>query len=253
MADEIMEKAQKMGWVPQEEWKGDPDKWRPAEEFVERGENIIPILRDKVSKLEKDNAAIAALNQREIENIKRESYERAKREYDQKLLDLEAQEAQAFAEQDAAAFQEAKRKKKQLAPPAPPQPQRNVEFEQWCDKNPWYTEDDELREYADFVGGRIAAQYQARDGSLTIPLSELYEKVKERVKKMHPAKFENPNRNTPPAVEGNSPKPGGTKKKGWDTLPPSAKKQYERLAKNMAVKGRKLTKEQYAEYYFEQD
>ena len=30
--------AREMGWRPKEEWQGEPEKWRDAKEFVERGE-----------------------------------------------------------------------------------------------------------------------------------------------------------------------------------------------------------------------
>ena len=30
--------AREMGWRPKEEWEGEPEKWRDAKEFVERGE-----------------------------------------------------------------------------------------------------------------------------------------------------------------------------------------------------------------------
>lgn len=45
MSGTIEDQARSMGWVPQEDWKGDPDKWTSAEEYVERGEQIIPIMR----------------------------------------------------------------------------------------------------------------------------------------------------------------------------------------------------------------
>ena len=32
------QKAMEAGWVPQDQWEGDPDQWRPAKEFVDRGE-----------------------------------------------------------------------------------------------------------------------------------------------------------------------------------------------------------------------
>jgi len=32
------EDAREMGWRPKDEWEGDPEKWRDAKEFVERGE-----------------------------------------------------------------------------------------------------------------------------------------------------------------------------------------------------------------------
>ena len=30
--------AREQGWKPKEGYEGDPEKWRPAKEFVERGE-----------------------------------------------------------------------------------------------------------------------------------------------------------------------------------------------------------------------
>lgn len=37
--------ARDMGWTPQEQFKGDPEKWVDADEFVRRGEHLMPILR----------------------------------------------------------------------------------------------------------------------------------------------------------------------------------------------------------------
>src|SRR3990167_11082395 len=51
--------ARSMGWVPKEEFRGPESQWRDAEEFVERGHNVLPIVnsllkkeREKTSKLE---------------------------------------------------------------------------------------------------------------------------------------------------------------------------------------------------------
>jgi hypothetical protein len=43
--NEIEQEAASMGWVPQEKFKGDPDKWIPADEFVEKGRHVVPIMR----------------------------------------------------------------------------------------------------------------------------------------------------------------------------------------------------------------
>ena len=40
----------------QDRFKGDPSLWRPADEFVERGETLIPILNKKIRTLEKQQA-----------------------------------------------------------------------------------------------------------------------------------------------------------------------------------------------------
>lgn len=43
--DEIVNRAREMGWVPKEEWKGDPEAWTDADEYVRRGEEVLPIVR----------------------------------------------------------------------------------------------------------------------------------------------------------------------------------------------------------------
>src|SRR5574337_489576 len=43
--------AKEMGWRPQAQYKGDPEKWVDAQEFVERGEHILPILKANTNKL----------------------------------------------------------------------------------------------------------------------------------------------------------------------------------------------------------
>src|ERR1700727_987239 len=46
--NEAEREARNLGWVGKEEFKGDPSKWRPAEEFLDRGRTILPIgLHDK--------------------------------------------------------------------------------------------------------------------------------------------------------------------------------------------------------------
>lgn len=43
--------ARELGWVPKDEWRGDQAKWVPAEEFVERGHVVMPILRKNNERL----------------------------------------------------------------------------------------------------------------------------------------------------------------------------------------------------------
>ena len=39
-APSVEELAQRMGWKPKEQFRGDPDKWRPADEFILQGHEI---------------------------------------------------------------------------------------------------------------------------------------------------------------------------------------------------------------------
>lgn len=46
--------AKEMGWVPQDQFQGDPEKWIDAKEFVDRGTHILPILQANNRRLRSD-------------------------------------------------------------------------------------------------------------------------------------------------------------------------------------------------------
>src|SRR5674476_642896 len=48
---DIEQEAAALGHIPKEQWKGDPDKWTDAQEFVDRGKHLMPILRKNNEKL----------------------------------------------------------------------------------------------------------------------------------------------------------------------------------------------------------
>ncbi len=42
--------ARSSGWLPQDQWKGPPEKWVDAEKFVQRGEQFLPFVQAKLKK-----------------------------------------------------------------------------------------------------------------------------------------------------------------------------------------------------------
>lgn len=44
-AGQIEVEASNLGWVPKDQFRGDPEKWSDAATFLERGKHILPILR----------------------------------------------------------------------------------------------------------------------------------------------------------------------------------------------------------------
>ena len=46
--------ARAMGWRPEDEWDGPAGKWITAEEFIERGDKIMPILRANNKKMREE-------------------------------------------------------------------------------------------------------------------------------------------------------------------------------------------------------
>lgn len=65
--DEVVAEAKKMGWVEQEKFRGNADHWVDADEFVERGKTVLPILSATNKRLKEDlltaNSKIDTLGQ----------------------------------------------------------------------------------------------------------------------------------------------------------------------------------------------
>lgn len=155
------ERARNLGWVPQEEFRGDPSRWISAESFLERGEHIMPILKANNERLQQEVAGLrgqisqfqTAINEgREaIEELKKfhtEDTEKkvqlarknllaelkaAKKEGDtDREVDLQGE----LSELDAALREE---RTPATAQPAPrQQPVIDPEFISWEAANPWF-------------------------------------------------------------------------------------------------------------------
>lgn len=249
VAPEIEEKALKMGWTSKENFKGDPDKWRPADEFVERGENMLPIVRATVKKQEREIAELKA-SMKQFAEFHTKTEQRA---YDKALNDLKAQRAEAVAAGDGEAFAkvddaiEGLKKDIEKTAKIAPKDDDDPVFEEWKGRNKWL-DDPKLEAY-----GTAAAQYLINSG-VKERGAEFYELVTKEVKARFPEKFTNPRRENAPAVEGGAPaaRKGG---KGYADLPADARAACERMAKNGFADNPKAAadfKAQYTKQYFEE-
>jgi hypothetical protein len=52
--EDVEKEARHMGWVPEDEFKGNKDHWVDASEFVERGRTVMPILLQNNRRLQKE-------------------------------------------------------------------------------------------------------------------------------------------------------------------------------------------------------
>jgi hypothetical protein len=57
---EIAQRAKMMGHIPKEEFRGDPEKWVDADKYVERAENLMPILKSQLGKYENEISSLKA-------------------------------------------------------------------------------------------------------------------------------------------------------------------------------------------------
>lgn len=254
IVDETEEQAKAQGWSPIDEWKGDPDKWVDAKTFIDKGERIAAIKKERTDHM--------ANEIRELRSLIVEQKDMAKKArlqgYQQALQEVEARQFAAVENVDTDAFKKAKEDEKSILKqineeskedPKPVVDETEVTrvFDEWKAENQWYTkaetEDLDLYVFANSISNVI--QNETGYGG-----KKLYDEVTKRVKKTFPHKFGNPRRNDAGSVESGAEvslkkKSGKTK----DDLPAEAKNTFKRLEKQFAAQGIKYTIEEYLENY----
>jgi hypothetical protein len=221
--------AREMGWVPEEEWKGDkkPAKFYDAKEFVERGETVIPILR---SRLDKEKKEYVERFER-LEKMTQKTVKRLQEEHKRELADVKAQMRTAAAKGDAATYDKLEKKFDALSEQDPTKEEGEdavavytKTVDTWRADNTWYDDDEIMAAYADRV-----SQKMAKDDP-KISLEDNLRRTASEVRKKFPEKF-----GTQRGANGHAPVDGGGALPGGRTkedplvakLPPEAKRQAE--------------------------
>lgn len=205
--NEVETKALGMGWVPQDQWKGDPEKWTSAEEYVERGEQVLPILRannrrlqDDVLTLKTQNDTLAQqLNATRaiVQGLEGKFNESLQRQLKEQRASLRADLKDAVEDRDIDRemdireqldqLSEAERKSKETPakkdPPTPtdknPSPKIDSQFEAWKQENPWF--DGNSAEDRKKTKAVVRAAEDLRDEGETSTGIEFYNKALSRV------------------------------------------------------------------------
>lgn len=252
------ERARRMGWVPQEDFRGDPAKWVDADTFVDRGENMMPLLKENLSRmeqkfesLEKDSAAKIDKLTDTIEKFAQFHKTTAQRAYKRAEKELKSKMREAVASGDTIAFDAISKEMETLSDEIkepeskPPQGGVHPDYPSWQQANAWYGADQELTAFANGVGPIVAQEHPDMNGK------PFFEEVTKRVRATFPHKFTNPNKEKPVPVEGGGGGGGsdGKKKKGWSDLPNEAKEAYS--SHFAGIKG--FSKDDYAKDYWTQE
>lgn len=245
---EVEDRAKRMGWVPKDKFKGDEERWVPADKFLERGETELPIMRERIKKMD---GTIANLNKTikdmrhtfgEFQEFQKNSETRA---YNKALKDILEKQKEAVKHQDEDAFEKLEAERAELEKPTqvatPPVEDAEAEeiFNEWKLDNEWFDKDSEMQQYAVHVA-KFIEDNKGKDGM------DLYNEVTKEVKLRFPEKFENKNRNEPPAVvgaESEVPPPKG--KKTFGNLPKEAQEACNKFVKTIPG----YTKEEYLKSY----
>lgn len=275
-ADQALEtRARNMGWRPREDWRGDPARWTDAAEFVDRGERLLPLVNERNRALDKTvtdlRGQVAKQNEtleflvKTARNAETIGYKRAMRE-------LQERREAAVDAGDKTAFARVEEEIKELGP-APvveaPKPDGGGNgaaapdpvVVAWAKRNPWF-HSDPMANAAAIVA---LDQVQKRDPSLS--LEEALVEVEQTIQGDFPRLFRRvepgsddpppapaPRRSTAPMVASPSTaaRSGTPKPRSFDAMPADVKAQYDRSVRMLEGKGEKLTKEEFAGYYWDQ-
>lgn len=243
---EAEQQAMQGGWKPKEEWEGNPDDWRPAKDWLDRG-SLFKKINDLNRKLEQTNGALGAL-----QTHHKMVYDTA---HKQALADLKAERRVALREGDVERVEQIEEQMEAKQAEAVQAqrttnvqvPQVSAEFEDFASRNDsWYGKDDVMTAYADRVGFAHAAalRQQGRMPTNELVLAEVEKKVREKF----PNVFGTARKTAPnPVGPGTSPtRPSTSQKVGREAeLPEEARSVMQSL-----VKSGVMTKDQYLKEYF---
>ncbi len=247
--------ARKQGWVPKEEFYGNPDDWRDSKQFIARGKEILSHVRTgydkRISDMETDFAQrMTRMERMSDANMTRQA-ETIRAEFSAKKLaavrdmDEEAHSAAEEGERAALGQMQQSAVEANRAPPAGPRisPADKAVVDEWTADNQWFFSDRVLTAAGDEHFTAVNAEMPA--ASMTDRLAE----VKRRCAADFPKKF-GIRKDTQPRVEGGGRQAGGgTSKPKFASLPKEAKDSFA-MMKSMDVYTDK-DKEEYAAAYYE--
>lgn len=221
--------AGEMGWRPKDDWKGDPDKWKPAHDFMRATVDVNHKLSNRLKGVEDQLARVA-----------RTSVSITEREVAKERDRLVKEREEAFDAGDREAFVRADRELAKVAEvEAPPVPDETHSF---VERNAnWFQKDKEATAWAVNRANELAATGLGPARQLAI--------VEREAKAMFPEFFE---AEKPKAKAAPLNTPGArsavSAKKGFASLPADAQK----AALDFEAK-RGINREEYAKIYYEEN
>lgn len=282
-ANEVEQKARKMGWRPQEEYRGEAP-WIDAETFVKRGEEVLPIVQSsnrrlreqleaqnaRVLELERTNKANAMALEQLQEANREQSVQTTQQTVEQlteaivaahdagdlreelRLRDLrdEAKSAAAAVKVKPAVTANGVHNQ-----PPPQDVTQSPEFQQFLKDNPWWQSDAVMRAASIEIQNQL---YASGEVTAAMQMAERLEVVAEATRKRFGMK-DNGRRSAASRVEGGGGPGtgrGGGSGKTYNDLPSEAKDACNRAAKRLTFGSGKKFKDEnawrahYVETYF---
>jgi len=271
-------RAREQGWLPKEEFKGPETRWVDAETYLERGEQIAPILRKNRDELQRQlrerDGRIAELERKvsegeqSMEGLRKYHEEDAKRRVEQARTNLvkELRDAREQGDTDkeveilGAINRLDAPPKEEVKKEEPKKAQYSPDFLAWVRENSWFDAPD-LGQRGD---SEKTARAIAEGNYLSATRKELtgrdfLDEVKKRVQDIYP-ELGNGRRDIPSRVEGSrggASQGSGGSGRNFADLPAEAKsachsdaERFNLVGQSRAFKSMKQWEEQYARDYF---
>ena len=232
----VEEAARGQGWVPEEEWDGDPTQWRDAQVFLERGE-YFKTMGSQKKQIDKLNAVVekmasiqAATREDERQRVLQELSEK-------KVSAMEEGEFERVATID----NEMNKIRSEPAMAVPNVQGQNEELytqnkiAEYIDNNQWYRTNSDMRQYAD----SLAVGF--RTGNPNATIDDVLEYTDREVKIRYPEQFGGQVPSASPVASTRrttKPSPNGAqKKKTLDDLPANSREMYAQIGQSFVDAG----------------
>lgn len=202
MSNETETKALEMGWVPKDEFRGDPEKWIDAETYVRRGEEFMPILKANNKRLSEELAQVKgelkktnemlAASTESIEALREFNSDLVRKEAEKQIAAMKVELKEAKQEGDvdkelelteqirehSEALKEAKKEPaKKVEQPPVQDPTQNPEWQAWVAENTWFGKDKRRTALAIGIAEEIKDAENIVGRALLDRVSEEVEKV----------------------------------------------------------------------------
>jgi len=227
--------AKEMGWFPPDEYNGDADKWRSAEDYIKHGVQSTKSLKRDL-KAVKDTA----------DRLARTSATLTAKALEDQRAELEARHDQAVEDGDKEAARAAAKDLARLDD-APDLGDVKTMVKEFTERNDWYTTHEKATDLAAMVSKKLANQ--GKD------VSEQLEAAEEAVRERFPELFEKPKK--APAVHGNQSRVAvpASREKGVADLPAEARRAGEDYVKmiNARMPNAKYTLKDFSKTYWEEN
>jgi hypothetical protein len=280
--EEIHGLARRLGWKPQNEYRGPPDRWVDAHAFVETADRNPAVMWSNLQTLDKRHASLEremretktklseAVNL--VSDLTEQSRTISQRAYDRAKRDLIAEREAAVEAGDKAAFQRVDTELTDLEKSKPTPKQQAAqqqangqqvppeEVQEWGRQNPWFYTDQALQ------GEANALHMTLLNTRPDLSLTENLATVGKTIKALHPEKFPNRVAATPkPDDDDDNPAPAGERpsanartpsrnKRDFNSIPRESKQQFKRYQEMIGRKegAKPLTENEWASNYWDQ-